>query len=669
MGRKRQIPHKLVRRMLRGEKGRFRVVRTLTETEYEKIAEESPELADKIVELDNRLKLAVTEKEAKKIESQKKKIMRDIFKKYFASKIREKFDEYIEAGETPDNALEKTTKFVKEVMGISREKTPRLWGYYINFSQELLESAGREIKGGGSQDAVQVYGDQFKELLWLYHLTGKTAPEIAEQLFKDGYPSLRDKNKPMSERTIRNLLKKYPPPKEIGDVFENDPAIRRLKKWWLSKPKGKQTSRKFQQRKLNVLRDIWEYLGGKPPSTWTKKDLYKYVKNAPVEKDIEDIQSLLIPIRDFIVHGLQKPQWLTEEAWLFVGKMAKPKARTYTFKPEDVPRILNLVDEIKSHSFTETVRKKDKKTGKYKKTEVERHVRLNDFDKLMFKTAFMITASTGARSGTMPTYHDFIQAVLTGDKRYIRPTDLMCVTVFNIDFESHKITKAYAKLHREQGWLGIYLPPKTFKLIKQYVAQKYDVDPNLDDVEFGVMVKQIAMRQTGMNVSDIDYVIDYYYNRVRELLTDYIADKETPLPLKIEKILQDKERLRLIKRTTKEFIETWRKIALFTDKQREQLSLILKTVVDYANTVKKQPLRDQYDDDVWTVHRMKQVEKHTWHLLRRLYAQTLIANNVPMEVISDYGFGWGDLTTLKDMYGSMPRKRLMQAEKVLEKVY
>jgi len=452
-------------------------------------------------------------------------------------------------------------------------------------------------------------------------------------------------------------LKNYPIPKEfqVHDIFFEDPAIKALQEYWFKKKDPITTQEQYSR--LNVLRDVFDFLG-KPPSAWTKDDLVLYIKTRTAERGWAKgtVQKKLIAIRDFIAHGL-KETW-HEDPEFEVGKMAIPKERTYTFDPKDVPRMLSIVDKLDKYKFTYKIEGKEK---------TER-IKLSPIDKALCKTAILLSASTGARSGKMPTVNDFIQAVVTGKEHYARPTDLQCVNILNINFAKRKIIKAYAKWHREKGWKGIPIPPKTFKAMKEYLGMRFEINPNLPDEEFERQIKAKVKRLIGIDATDMDDVLNYYISRMRDVCKDVISMK-IPDHEKIEMIKHDKEKMKMLKHIHKEFIEKWRITQVIPEDSMKTLRKCLKAIVHYAKHVEKKALEDQYGDAEWTIARMKEKEHHTWHLLRRLYAQTLIAHGIPFEVIMDYGFGWRDLSTLKGMYGSMPRERIKEVESVLQKLY
>jgi hypothetical protein len=97
------------------------------------------------------------------------------------------------------------------------------------------------------------------------------------------------------------------------------------------------------------------------------------------------------------------------------------------------------------------------------------------------------------------------------------------------------------------------------------------------------------------------------------------------------------------------------KIALFPH-DAEYYNAAVYCAID--NALKhNEPVTDNQDGSPWTPARIYD-EKHVAHLLRKTFAQFLVNEDVPLEVVADYADGWDDLTTLKDMYGKVSKKKL-----------
>jgi len=185
-------PHKLVRRAMRSEKGRFISIKRITRQEYETVEKESQKLAEQIQEIEQKIKESQDPKELKLLKERRSQLLKRVFDRVFKPEIEAKWDELVKQHGV-DKARKMLDKWVKDFY-FDRQSAPSFWGFYVNYKKELLQEAGVDVSGG-KEDIIKWYerhkgkrkAEQIKTIIWEMKLLGKSNEEIARILAKKNF--------------------------------------------------------------------------------------------------------------------------------------------------------------------------------------------------------------------------------------------------------------------------------------------------------------------------------------------------------------------------------------------------------------------------------------------------------------------------------------------------
>jgi len=375
------------------------------------------------------------------------------------------------------------------------------------------------------------------------------------------------------------------------------------------------------------------------PDDWTPKDYVEWIKHRN-EKDgrpSNSVRTLAMGFRRFMELGCNKPAVFMRKCNLGYEwtKKTKPRAGTIRFiTPEQTDNFVKNVP----HSSYKFEYKLGAKTSR-------RHIKIETkADRLEIVAANRLSASTGARAGNIATSKSICDVITAADcheRIANKSTGLSSIRLQDIRFNQSIsiIDPRTGKEHQEkniailqwlnekqkQQWENIPLPPKTTQALESYLRARFDLKEDVD-------LNRFLHRYTTEKIGEFD-------DLRRQLIPEY---------QKVEQITDKKIRKAKINTVGKQLRAKYKEFLLFpigATNLRHAMYCTLHNAIQNNS-----PVMDDRGAE-WTPERLHR-EKHVLHLWRKSIAQNQLAAGVPLEIISDYGSGWTDLSTLKWYYGS-----------------
>jgi len=605
----------------------------------------------------------------------------------------------------PQMTLEEKNEFNKLIAKIDEQlqKLPYKSHEYMQLlakKRQLLRRA-KLGKKGGQIEAWRKYfkkEEDFVKFLtditvtyykWYKDHMGTTLKptQLAKKLAGEFY---KETGEPVSERTMLRYIERY---NLLGDIIEKEKAVvadleqseyykKAVAKIMTSSEKPfKHISQlqtalfagKRQKNTKGLGFYIW-MLKFKPekaqhPMMWTQQDVREWLswlKKRGIKQNTRT--AYLVGLRLFWMYGLdrdEKKLKFKEFGERMVGRKT-PEYITYFRNPR------RLFDYIpKRTTVVEFINEKGKT--------VKRTLEINSkADYWKYKTILAVMLSIGSRTGDFPDVKhilnnfDSIEFSATIPVEQLAESDWLfknCHGTVSIRLQDltyiHKKVKIPIQVLTEKGveqkhvereldtwmiraisekkhvWYTLYLTPTASKFLEKYLRLRF----GLDDSYTGKKLER--------------WLKDYVYKKVREgnkLLEQLRAEKQ-----RIENEVKDlKKRRKELYKIVKTLMQWYKENMLLFGVNPNDINTLLYVIVDNARK-SGNPIymRTSKGDEFEVTPELLYVYPHKGHLLRKTFAQQLYERGVPLEVISNYGVGWTDLTTLKQYYSHVPHHKLL----------
>jgi len=470
----------------------------------------------------------------------------------------------------------------------------------------------------------------------LRELVGKTGAKAIYQAIAQTIS--KERRTTLSPKTVERWFKRNPIPtgfkqkKKLKDTEQYQRFLKRIRGIKNQYPQGVNSLYKWMKEKHPRRAD--------DPTTWTVDDVTEWIQDMTNRGySTNTLRGYMMGIRRFWELGLERPP--TEIGKLHLGRpetQKKKPERIDFFTEREIKRMQSLVP-AREYRLAEILSDGRK---------IERRLRSSPTQQIGYQLAMGIAADCGARSGGFPDT-EWIGEKAKSPRLY-EQLFKGCHGLISLRLEDIKFQKmgdqappelrgkeiAVIRLHEKMGkvWNDIYLTPETTQLLKHYIRQKHGFEAtnqSLDPIDKTSKVSQLRSQ---------------FEAKRRSLAQLYDAANSISDPAKRKKAIQ---------RIGLQLLRQYRQCLLFPDMAAKDLHTLMYVVCHRAEK-QGQPIKDQ-EGRPWTVERLA-ADPHKFHLLRKSFAQNLVHKGVPLELVSDYGVGWSDLSTLKDYYGRPSRERL-----------
>jgi len=327
------------------------------------------------------------------------------------------------------------------------------------------------------------------------------------------------------------------------------------------------------------------------------------------------------------------------------------------------------------------------------------HLRVESVEhQLMLKAAMRFSATTGARSGSLPspkfitpridfeekpgqlTANPNLLNNLTFGKREQKsggnPAAAGGVTGLRLrdmrftheiplidpktKKETQEIVPVVLRIHEKQDhtWRNIPLAPSTVNAMEKYLVERFkaDLPPNYWELEKGARRRKLDMHV--VSYSDIKRT------EFKNMQKEAVADMQRHLdggakPEKVNDIRKQwatKLQHEYQKQLFFEYKRTGKNIkAIHVVSPQKVLRLCT-----YATLRKGMESGNAIVDETgapWTPERLQSnTQESPWHLFRKTFAQNMRERGMPLDVLARYAVGWDDLSTLEKYYARLDER-------------
>lgn len=518
----------------------------------------------------------------------------------------------------------------------------------------------------------------------------------------DNYGLDVDKKSKWRWRTFKRWLDANPIPPELEakriGVFDrwknfSNPELNPLFKKFVEKAR-KSAKEKTVKGYIRGLKNFYDYLHdiyleseeakkkghGKEildPENWNAELIEKWIiyRYDVEKKSSNTLRGYLIGVRRFLEYALgwNRTQLREIGVKMFGGRTEKKKPTEIRYFPYD--EFEKMISYIPDKDYTFTV-------GKRKRT-------LNvksEQDKAMYEALLRTLMCTGARRGSIVTIRGIESALHEDDKVFLEDMFRKCHGIVSLRLDMLGINqripveelyydeklrtmrkrtkyidgvwliKRLVEKRKPEGWREIPLTEKTENALRKYLYLRFKANSD-DELELKINnyfeekkkelfeLKDKAMLLIGImkgTRSEIEYLQKYGEdNLLKQALKAKTKEQKDNVKRYILRKIRDKYKELLVFPISPDTIDT-----------------LIYACVDKAQRKAKETSNKNFailDDrgNMWTVEKIYEIP-HVTHLLRKSFAQNLIEQDVPMEIIASYGVGWEDLTTLFWYYGRIP---------------